>query len=167
MTSRALQPEVAPASAPPASTEQPLGHSNGLDLGLGALVAIGLDEQARTATLAAGARTVTARLDSSLHASVVRAAIERGERLVVAREAGELVALGALRTAPTPGLEPGEDFLIEAKRLRVRADHEVTLAAGTSAIALRAVGQLELLAQNITARAEGVQRLFARLLELN
>ncbi len=170
MTTRGLHatsgvPE--PRSAPPASTETPTLAAPGFEGGMSALAVVGLDEDGRTATLAVGARTVTARLDDALHAIVVRGAIARGERLVVQREAGELVAIGALRTAPTPGIEPGDDFVIEARRVVVRADHEVSLAAGTSAIALRAVGHLELLARNITARAEGVQKLFARLIELN
>jgi hypothetical protein len=168
MIARALDGSTADTEArsePPASTEvATLAPTEGAML---ALRVVGLDEEARTATLAAGARTVDAALDDALDVAVVRGAIARGERLVVQREGGGLVVLGALRTAATPGLEPCDDVVIEANRLRVRAAHEVSIAAGTSAIALRAIGNLELLARNITARAEGVQRLFARLIELN
>lgn len=168
MVARAFQARPDDAelrSEPPASTEtRTIAAAEGA---MAALRVVAIDEEERTVTLAAGGRTATATLDPALDLAVVRGAMARGERLVVQREGGALVALGALRTAPTPGLEPCDDVTIEASRLRVRAAHEISLAAGTSAIALRAIGNLELLARNITARAEGVQKLFARLIELN
>ena len=52
----------------------------------------------------------------------------------------------------------------EARALKVVAAIE---DAGGTAIALRALGHLEMVSKNITARAEGAQKFFARLISLN
>jgi len=153
----AAQPDLAPPSAVAPSAAP----------GLLALHVASVDVEARRAVLRLGGTVVDARLDDALHVSVARTALERGERLIAQREGDEYVVLGALRTAPTPGVERGDDYVIEARRISLRGEHEVTVVAGASSIVLRALGHLELLSRNITARAEGAQKLFARIIQLN
>lgn len=135
--------------------------------GLLALQIVSVDVEARRAELRLGSAVVGARLDDALHPGVVETAIARGERLIAQREGDEWVVLGALRTAPTPGVDKGDDYVIEARRISLRGDHEVAVVAGASSVVLRALGHLELLSRNITARAEGVQKLFAKIIQLN
>jgi hypothetical protein len=138
---------------------------------LAALHAVRLDTEKREATLRvdgpASASEVAARLDSALDPAVVETAIARGERLIVQREGGAFVVLGALRTAATPGLERGQDYTIEASRIFLRADNEMKLVSGSVQIALRAIGQVETIARDITARASAVHKLIGRMLHLN
>lgn len=135
--------------------------------GLAALPASSLDEEARTVVLRHGPATVTAKLDAALDTRVVRTAIARGERLIAQREGAEWVALGALRTAPTPGVDEGDEYTIKARRLALSADHEIALVSGASTLVLRAFGFVETVAQDITTRAAGVHKIVGRMIRLN
>jgi hypothetical protein len=120
-----------------------------------------------TAVLRIGRETVRASLDPSVHPSVVATAVARGERVVTQMEDGALVVLGVLRTSPTPGIERADEYTIEAGRVRLRGADEVTLASGTSSIAVRAYGAIETLAEQITSRASAVHKIVGRMLHLN
>src|SRR5882757_9099117 len=76
----------------------------------------------------AGAAIVMAKLDPSVHPSVVATAVARGERVIVQQEEGTWLVVGVLRTSPTPGIEEADEYTIKAARVRVRATDEVTLA---------------------------------------
>jgi hypothetical protein len=108
-----------------------------------------------------------ATLDPSVEPAVVETAVRRGERLIVEQESGRWLVLGALRTCATPGVDVGSEYTIEAVRLRLRARDELSLASGAAQIALRAVGQVETIARNITARASRVQKIIGRMIHLN
>lgn len=161
---RAVVRVVKPLPAPPAPNEV----AAPAPLGLCALRVVALDAQARTATLAGPEGSLDARLEPSLDVVVVETALARGERLIAQREGGVWVVLGALRTAATPGVDRGDDYVIEARRIAIRGDHAVDLVAGeTASIALRAVGRLEILAKHISSRAEGMHKLVARMIHMN
>jgi hypothetical protein len=126
-----------------------------------------MDGAARTATIRIGARLLTARLDAALDAAVVVTALERGERVIVQHEEGEWLVLGALRTAATPGVDVGEDFVIRAQRVKIQAEHELSMVTGLSRLAMTARGHIETLASVITSRASGVQKIVGRIIHLN
>jgi sulfur transfer protein SufE len=75
--------------------------------------------------------------------------------------------LGALRTSATPGIDRGDEFTIEARRIHVRADSELKLVSGLVQIALTATGHVETIARDITARASSVHKIIGRMLHLN
>jgi hypothetical protein len=114
-----------------------------------------------------GSAVVLARLDPSVHPSVVATAVARGERVIAQREDEAWVVLGVLRTSPTPGIEEADEYVIKAARVRVRAADEVTLASGTSSLAVRAYGAVETIAEQITSRASAVHKIVGRMLHLN
>lgn len=115
----------------------------------------------------AGTAVVVAKLDASVHPSVVATAVARGERVIVQQEGGEWLVVGVLRTSPTPGIEEAEEYTIKAARVRVRAADEVTLATGTASVVLRAYGMVETVAEQITSRASAVHKIVGRMLHLN
>lgn len=162
------EPAATPAEAESARPDEP-AESTDIPIvsGLVALPVASVDAESRRVKLKLGKALVEARLDDTVHPIVATTALARGERLVAQQEDGAFVVLGALRTAPTPGIERGDDFVIEARRVSLRGDHEVSVVAGASSVVLRALGHLELLSKNITARAEGVQKLVARMIQLN
>ena len=115
----------------------------------------------------AGSGVVMAKLDPSVHPSVVATAVARGERVIVQREDDAWIVVGVLRTSPTPGIEEAEEYVIKAARVRVRAADEMTIAAGTASIAVRAYGAVETIAEQITSRASAVHKIIGRMLHLN
>lgn len=128
---------------------------------------VAVDEEARRAVVQLGDERVEASFDEPLELAVVLTAVTRGERLMVERTADGWLVLGSLRTTATPGVDRGEEFVIAAKRVRVEADHDLRLVSGASSFVLRAVGRIELLAQNITSRASSVHKIVGRMLHLN
>ncbi len=110
---------------------------------------------------------LTALVDPALHPAVIKKALARGERFIGTRQGEGLVALGVLRTSPTPGVDEGEEFEIVAKRVAVRAAHEVRLESGESTFVLRAYGMVETIAKDISTRASRAHKLIGRLLQLN
>ena len=135
--------------------------------GLVAVRLAAVDVEARTARLVVDGGEVPASLDAALSASVLETALARSERVVAQREGAGWVILGALRTAPTPGIDEGEEFLIKAKRVFIAADHEFAVVSGAASFALRAQGFAETLAQDITTRASGIHKIIGRMLRLN
>jgi hypothetical protein len=119
-----------------------------------------------SARVAFSGRDVDAAIEPAVDRRVLETALRRGERVIVQREGAGWVVLGTLRTAPTPGVDEG-DFVIRAGRLRVVVDHAFEVVGGTASLILRASGRVETFAEEITARATGVQRLVARMLRLN
>jgi hypothetical protein len=136
-------------------------------VGLVAVRVEALDEAERTASLRVGRDLVEARLDASVDLAVARTALARGERVIAQRESEGWVVLGALRTAATPGVDEGEDFVIKAKRVAVRSEHELSLVSGAASVVIRAFGQVETLAESITARASSVHKIIGRVIRLN
>jgi hypothetical protein len=126
-----------------------------------------VDEGSRLAILLLGDEGLVAEIDKALHVEVLRTAIARGERVIVHRERGKWVVLGALRTAPTPGVDRGDDYTIEARRVRVYADHEFSIVSGGASLIVRAVGTVETVAREITARASELNKIFGRIIRLN
>ena len=114
-----------------------------------------------------GGELVTAALDPSVHPSVIAGAHARGERVLVEQQGDHLVVLGALRTRPTPGIDAADEYAIEAKRISLRAEEELSLRAQTSALVLRAIGEVETYADRIVSRAESVHKIVGRMLRLN
>lgn len=115
----------------------------------------------------AGAQVVIAKLDASVHPSVVATAVARGERVIVQRENDDWLVVGVLRTSPTPGIEAADEYEIKAGRVRLRGADEVTLTSGTAGIAVRAYGAVETIAEQITSRASAVHKIIGRMLHLN
>jgi hypothetical protein len=136
-------------------------------LGLVAASLRSLDEMERTATLTIGRATVAARLDDALDPIVLHTALARGERVIAQREDGVWVVLGVLRTAPTPGIDRGDEYVIEARRLKLVADYELGLVSGAATLALRAIGAIETVALDITTRAAGLNKIIGRMIRLN
>jgi hypothetical protein len=118
--------------------------------------------------LGIGATLLPAKLDPSVHPTVLEGARARHERVLVEeREGGTLVVIGALRTQPTPGVDAAESYSIKAKRISLEAGEELSLSAQTAAVVLRAVGEVETYAERIISRAEGVHKIVGRMLRLN
>lgn len=134
---------------------------------LAALPLVAFDAQKRVARVAVGPRQVAARVDATVDSAVLVTALARGERVLVEQGPRALVVLGTLRTQATPGLDVGDDYVIRASRVRVEGEHEVTLTSGKASLALRAVGVVETIAQDITTRASALHKLVGRMLRLN
>ncbi|MDI1446896.1 hypothetical protein [Polyangium sp. 6x1] len=118
--------------------------------------------------LGIGNSTAPAKLDPSVHPTVVEGARARRERVLVEEgEDGVLVVIGALRTQPTPGVDAAESYSIKAKRISLEAGEELSLSAQTAAVVLRAIGEVETYAERILSRAEGVHKIVGRMLRLN
>jgi hypothetical protein len=117
--------------------------------------------------------TVEADIDPTVHLSVMATAHERGERVLVEVDGEHRVIVGALRTQPTPGVDRGEHFAIEAKTVSIDAEkialegEEVKLSSKTARIVLRAASEIESFADRIVSRAEGVHKIVGRMLRLN
>jgi hypothetical protein len=118
-------------------------------------------------TIRVGRAEHIATLDPSVHPSVIATAIARSERIVVEGCEGAWLIVGALRTSPTPGIEEGEEYEIRAGRVKIRAQHEFTVASGSAAFAVRAYGAVETFAEQITTRASAVHKIIGRMLHLN
>ncbi len=127
----------------------------------------GFDAATARAELTVGSRNVIATVDSAVSPQVIETALERRERVIVEHGPDGWVVLGALRTAPTPGVDSGEEFVIKAKRVRIAAEHEFSVASGKASIAVRARGYVETLAQDITTRASSVHKIVGRIVRLN
>lgn len=110
-------------------------------------------------------------VEVTAHASVdpivLRGAATRGEIVVLQETDKGFVVLGALRARPTPGVDRADEYVIEADRVKVEASHAVALVAGAAEIAVRAVGFVETIARDITARAAGVHKIVGRMIHLN
>lgn len=135
----------------------------------GALMAatpLAWDETTGTVTLRAGGAERTARLAPSVSPIVVQTAVARGEFVVIVED-GDWVVVGALRTSATPGVDRGEDYVIEAQRIELRADHRAAIVVGAAQIVVDAIDRVEVLAQDITSRARRVHKLVGRILNLN
>ncbi len=127
---------------------------------------IAFDETANAVAVRIGGAEVSARLDPSVSPIVARGALARGETVVVVDNGG-LVVVGALRTAPTPGVDKGEEYVIEAKRVELRADDRIAMIAGAAQILVNAIDRVEVIAGDITSRARRVHKLVGRMLHLN
>lgn len=136
-------------------------------LGLQAVTVETCDPVTRTATVRVAGRSLRAILDDAVDPVVVQGASARGERVIAQVEDGEWVIIGALRTRPTPGIDRGDEYTIEARRVRVVADHEFAVVSGAASLVVRAVGLVETLAENITSRAAGVHKIIGRFINLN
>ena len=134
---------------------------------LAALVVEAFDEASRTAMLRLGSATVAAKFDAALDPAVLRTARQRGERVIATREGGTWIVLGALRTAATPGVDEGDDFVIKARRVAIHAAHEFSAVSGAASFVVRAFGGVETLAKDITARATSVHTIIGRMIRLN
>jgi hypothetical protein len=121
-----------------------------------------------TIRLAIGRQIVAATVDPSVHPTVLQGAAARGERVLVERdETGAWLILGALRTQPTPGLDPAAAYTIEADTITLRAHHEVSIVTEAAGLVVRALGEVETYADKIISRAEGVHKIVGRILRLN
>lgn len=121
----------------------------------------------RSATIDLGGRSAEADLDPSVETIVAQTAWARGERLVVTRVGQRYTIVGALRTTVTPGVDDADEITIRAKRIAVLAAHEIAMVAGATSFAMRAIGHVETIAENLTTRANGVHKLVGRILRLN
>src|SRR5262245_30947211 len=84
--------------------------------------------------LAIGTSTANAKLDASVHPTVIAGAHARRERVLVEEGTdGALVIVGALRTQPTPGIDEGETYTIKAQQIALEAGKELSLTTQTAA----------------------------------
>jgi hypothetical protein len=135
--------------------------------GLVAVRLVAFDADTRAAELEVGGAVVAAVLDEALSPRVLATALTRGERVIAQREDGGWVVLGTLRTAPTPGVDEGDEFLIKARRVAIAVDHEFAITSGLASLVVRAQGFVETLAHDITTRASGVHKIAGRVIRLN
>lgn len=125
------------------------------------------DGTGRVAILAHGERRIEARVDDAVDGAVLKGAVSRGERVIVEHALASWTVIGALRTRATPGIDFGDEYVIEARRVTIAGDDAVVLKSGSASIALRAYGFVETLASDITARASRAHKLVGRVLRLN
>ena len=177
MTAAATRSARAVRAAHRDSSSGPVSEQRQAEATLPALRAarlVAFDAARGRATIAMGEHEVEAALDGALSPAVVVTAVARGERaIVVAEPAGAgggepgWLVLGTLRTAPTPGVDEGEEFVIKAKRVLVAAEHEFAIVSGVASFVVRAQGYVETLARDITTRAAGVHKIVGRIVRLN
>ena len=120
-----------------------------------------------TAVLSLGTRQVQAAIDESVDRAVLEGALSRGERVIAVQEGGTWTLLGVPRTRATPGLEAGDDYTIEANRVKVVANHSFLVRSGPTSFSMRAQGFVETLAKDISTRATAVHKLIGRLVRIN
>ena len=166
------QEQTAEAQAPPPVLEElvdmkPVDVPTELSGSLVAASLVSVDEAARSVVLQLGRTLFEASLDPSLSLWVVRTAKTTGERLLAQREGDRWVVLGALRTAPVPGVDEGDEFTLRARRISILAEHEASVRAGAASFVLRAQGVVETIAKDITSRATSVHKIVGRMLRLN
>jgi len=101
-------------------------------------------------------------LDPDVDTQVIDDAIEAGDGVVVETTPHEppYVAGVIVRRVPTSRVVRGD-------RVTVEAEDEVLLRAGSSALRLRADGEVEVVGSRISATSRGLFRLVGRLLRLN
>lgn len=128
---------------------------------------LSVSDDGASATVRIGPEEHTVTVDPSVHVQVLRTALRSAERVIVQRDIGGLSLVGALRTAPTPGVDEGEDYHIQAKRVVIEGEYEVSLKSGKTGVFVRAMGQIESLAETITARASSVHKIIGRIIRLN
>lgn len=131
-----------------------------------AAVPTAIEESTNAIRVRIAGTELVARLAPGVSPLVIRTALERGEMVVVVDDGG-LIVVGALRTSPTPGVERGEEYVIEANRIELRGDDRVTIVAGAAQLVLDAIDRIEVLATDITSRARRVHKLVGRMLHLN
>jgi hypothetical protein len=120
------------------------------------------------AVLEHAGKELAASVDPSVHPQVLAGAALRGERVLVERsDDGELLVIGALRTQPTPGIDVADAYEIKAGRVAIEATGEISLAAQTAGLVIRAASEIETYADRIISRAEGVHKIIGRMLRLN
>lgn len=155
-------------SAEPASAKTAIRRSAAAPAGLAAVMLEAFDAKSRTASLRVGhGEVIEATVDPAVDAAVLRTALSRRERVIAQAEESGWVVLGALRTAATPGVDEGDEFAIKARRISVEAAHEFSVVSGAASVVLRAYGQVETLAQDITSRASQVHKIIGRMIRLN
>lgn len=110
---------------------------------------------------------VRARVDAAVHRAVIEGAFARRERIVAQREDDGWVVLGALRVAPTPGVDVADEYLIRARRVLIEADDDFRVVSGLATFAVRAYGYVETIAEQITSRATSIHKIVGRVLHLN
>lgn len=156
--------EVRPAGVPVAAPAPGLttGRIEALDPG-----PPGQHAASRRVKVRIGTRVEEAQVDEAVQDAVLRTAWIRRERVLLERDGDTLVVLGALRTAATPGVDEGDEFHIRARRVAITGAHELSFVSGTASIALRALGTVETLAQDITSRASSIHKIVGRLIRLN
>jgi hypothetical protein len=146
-----------------------VGNARGAEVAVGlvAAVVVGIDEPRRRLSVRLGSAIVEAALDDAVEMPVARTALARGERMIVQREGERWVALGALRTAATPGVDEADEFVVRARRVAVLAAHEFSVATGAASLVLRARGYVETIAEDITSRATSLHKIVGRMIRLN
>ncbi len=128
---------------------------------------VAFDGQSGVATVRVGNRETSARLLPAVDPVVVRRAQQCEEYVVVQDEGQGWIILGVLRTSATPGVDVGDDYVIEARRVKIRAEHELVLSAGMARLVVAALGRIESVAEFITSRAARVHKIIGRAIELN
>jgi hypothetical protein len=147
---------------------QALPRANELEvLGLVAAEARALNRENDLVALRIGAVELPATLHPSVDPVVVLRAIERRELVIAQQQDKDWVVIGVLRTSATPGLDVGDEYVIEARRVTVRAEHELVLTSGLARFAIAAIGRIEGIARNITTRASAVNKVIGRVVQLN
>lgn len=135
--------------------------------GLCAATVVDWDGQGDAVTLRFADVECSATLHPSVEPVVIRRAIQRGELAIVQRQSAGWQVIGVLRTSATPGLDVGDDYAIEARRVTLRAEHELVLTSGAARLALAAFGRIESIARQITSRASAVHKIIGRVIQLN
>ncbi len=154
---------IVPASA---ETPEPLAASIPL-WALTAARVVAIEADGRRARIQVGDEVVSVAIDPSVHAVVLRGALDRGERAIVQRDHQGLSVIGVLRTCATPGVDEGEEYRLKARRIVIEADHEASMISGRHGLFVRALGQVETIAETITSRAAGVHKIIGRIIRLN
>ncbi len=114
-----------------------------------------------------GAQTVHATLDPAVAPAVIETALRTGERILVQPEGDRWIALGALRTQVTPGVDQVDEVTIRARRLKLEGTDEIQLVSSAASLVMRVTGAVETIAREVTVRATGVHKLIGRVLHLN
>lgn len=164
---RRAEAEVTPMSVVRGGAAARPREEQARPMGLVAAEVEDFDTEAGALTVRVLGERVAARLDPACSPEVVRTALARRERVIVQWEGDGWAALGVLRTSPTPGVDEGDEYVIRARRVTIDAEHEFSVRSGMAAIAVRAVGAIESVALDISARAAGVHKIVGRMIRLN
>jgi len=153
---------------PPASKRSPLAQHGDAAIPAVATATIeSFDAETNLVQMTVGTSRVTASLDPPVSPLVVQTAVDRRERVIAQLEEGAWVVLGALRTAPTPGVDVGDEYVIRARRIAVEAEHRFSIVSGAASVVVGAIGKIEMVGETIGVKARSVAKIIGHVIRLN
>lgn len=113
-----------------------------------------------------GGQRVLARLGDGVERELVEQCLRSNQLVIVTATETDVLILGALQTQRTFHREPDGTLMIESKRVEVRAEDEVQLRSGASAVKLREDGRVRINGHRMVLDVDTNVRVLSALVEL-